>query len=809
MSQFFTGDIAEVIMYDTALMLEDVDRVGSYLSRKYSLPWRTTTGPVISAVSPSRGPALGGFTVTVLGTGFAGASADQLRIRMAQVNCTGVSMVRGGAAFTAPPGVGYVDIEVIREEVGTFAQGAFRYDAPLVTNIQPSTAPSAGGGVITIFGMNFGRLQDAAIASVVAKDGVGRCTNTWHVSDTSVVCATPAKVFEDAHVVVHVGGQTSLKIDGRSSLAISDIPAHYVCMLDDTCNDCCLSKCQRARVYAGTATGRTHIECARICYDYCRSMLRTASQPTALRVGPAMPTGSTIPLMWDVPADQGGDPISEYEISYTVEGQSETVVLTSSSSTEFVLSGLPANTIVDQISVRGITSFGRGEASLSLSARTVDVVRPSAIVNVRVVEVTGKSITIAWEDPTDIGGEPLSAYKVQYLLPNGEAQTVVVLPSANKVSVADLLPGAELRNISVAAENSVGLGPWSAPIQVARTVISTPPSITNVADTATLAGESTAPQSFFVSDGQTPSEFLVVRAVSNNQELVSNEGIEIGGVGSERFVVVTPLLGVAGSASITVTVVDEEGLSAEMQFTVYASPAWQMLWPTRGYSSGGAQVTVAGSGFVLGANDYVCRFVGAAGTVNGVVVVQSKSRLVCTTPVWTYTAASVSVQILKGSASLDKIATSDGVLKEQAYVFEEVWHSMTPTQAPASGGAVVTITGAGFDTAGLLEYACLFSAAGNFLPSSSVTPDSSTVLRCTVPDWGSLYSAQAVIVSLRRGGVLVPLSTPSLKLLQVHSLRCFSYLILLSLNVVVHVIGYCFSIACEPGKAQLLLDSVF
>ena len=58
------ADIAEVLLYDTMLTAEDLDRIAGYLSRKYDLDWQFSTGPTILSVSPTNGPTTGGSYVT-------------------------------------------------------------------------------------------------------------------------------------------------------------------------------------------------------------------------------------------------------------------------------------------------------------------------------------------------------------------------------------------------------------------------------------------------------------------------------------------------------------------------------------------------------------------------------------------------------------------------------------------------------------------------------------------------------------------------------------------------------------------------
>lgn len=491
-SAYLTGDVAELLVYRTGLTIADIDRVATYLAKKYALPWRPTAGPTVVTVTPSRGPAAGGGKVTVIGAGFAGATQGHLRAFMSGVECVDVVLIPygGGVEFTVPPGVGFAEIEVHRDQVVGLAQGAFRYDPPEVYSVSPSKVPASGGSLVTISGVNFGRALDGARASVTGRDGSALCASTVHVSDSQVVCVTPVKGVAEGFVIVSVGEQSSRATPGASQLEMLDVPGYLSCPLDDSCRDCCLSKCQLAKVAARQATGKTGAECEKECYAYCRTMLRRASAPLRVRVGPRAPTGSTIPLMWDDPGDAGGDRVSQYLVSYTAFGQHEQTVAVSVSdrvSGLIGITGLKADTQVIGITVRAVTPFGPGDASAPIRSRTSGITIPSAPLSLSVTASTVSSVSVHWLPPSDDGGGRLSSYTVSY---TSEATlfSVGLAPSSNTATLAGLPAGLAITGITVTAENVAGLGPASLAISSAYTQVSMAPAISSVGDASTLAG---------------------------------------------------------------------------------------------------------------------------------------------------------------------------------------------------------------------------------------------------------------------------------------------------------------------------------
>lgn len=97
------------------------------------------------------------------------------------------------------------------------------------------------------------------------------------------------------------------------------------------------------------------------------------------------------------------------------------------------------------------------------------------------------------------------------------------------------------------------------------------PGISNVVDFSAQSGSSTAAIPFTVSDDQTAAGDLSVVATSSDTGLISLSGIALGGTGADRTVTITPTVGRTGSAVITLTARDAEGLAAADTFTVTVS----------------------------------------------------------------------------------------------------------------------------------------------------------------------------------------------------------------------------------------------
>ena len=111
--------------------------------------------PTITKVSPSKGPVVGDTTVTITGTGLAGATAvyfgstPALEFHAGSTkSMTAVSPAGTSGAVNVRVTTPYGQSEIVPHD-------SFKYGAPTITQISPDTGALGGGGVI-ITGMGFG-----------------------------------------------------------------------------------------------------------------------------------------------------------------------------------------------------------------------------------------------------------------------------------------------------------------------------------------------------------------------------------------------------------------------------------------------------------------------------------------------------------------------------------------------------------------------------------------------------------------------------------------------------------------------------
>lgn len=102
----------------------------------------------------------------------------------------------------------------------------------------------------------------------------------------------------------------------------------------------------------------------------------------------------------------------------------------------------------------------------------------------------------------------------------------------------------------------------------------TAPTISDVADQLVQVGEPTPALAFTIADAETATAALSVSASSNNQTLLPDANLVLGGSDGTRNVTATPFGSQTGQATVTLTVTDEGGLSVSDSFvvTVNAKP---------------------------------------------------------------------------------------------------------------------------------------------------------------------------------------------------------------------------------------------
>ncbi len=215
----------------------------------------------------------------------------------------------------------------------------------------------------------------------------------------------------------------------------------------------------------------------------------------------------------------------------------------------------------DQTLTAGSAAVTAGSATVS-GAPTFS--GTSMLVNLQTI-ANAQAITISYSNITASGNATKGAgtftFRVLEGDINGSGSVTVSDVNMCKYYVGAALSGFNYRSdvnvtgaISVADVNLVKyrVGTSVAGGAAANSV----PTVSGIADKSTTTGTSTGAIAFTVADAETPASGLAIQANSDNQTLLPDASIVLGGSAGARTITLTPASGQTGTATITLLVSD-------------------------------------------------------------------------------------------------------------------------------------------------------------------------------------------------------------------------------------------------------------
>ena len=167
----------------------------------------TVTAPVLASLSPSVGPLTGGGVTTITGSGLAFTTGVTFATGSTNVRPSSFAILSDNQlAVIVPPGSGPTAQVSVTNAVGPSATTlTYTYTGippPVLTTINPTTGPAAGGNQVVLTGTGFTYTTQVAF-------GTGNLASFSVTSDTTITATAPPGPGGPANVTVTGPGGTS------------------------------------------------------------------------------------------------------------------------------------------------------------------------------------------------------------------------------------------------------------------------------------------------------------------------------------------------------------------------------------------------------------------------------------------------------------------------------------------------------------------------------------------------------------------------------------------------------------------------
>jgi len=628
-----------------------------------SSPGAFTYAPVVTSLSTSTGPATGGTTITVTGSGFAGASA----VTFGSVPARSFT-VTGTAKITAvvPGGAGSVAVQVATVAGSSVVSAASTYTyAPVVASVTPATGPASGGSPVTITGFGF-----TGTGSATVLFGGGAAADVAVVSDTTITAVTPSASAGTVTVTVKNAGKASAPSAGSHFTYVS---APVVAGLSP---DVGPAAGGTSVVITGSGfTGATEVTFGSVPATSFAVVSTTSITATS-------PAGrGTVTVTVVAPGGRSSTGVA-FTYAPLVTGLSQSagpatggnsIVITGSGftgATEVTFGSVPATSfaVVSTTSISAVVPGGAG----TVHARVSNVAGSSPITAASVYSYVPVVTSVSPDAGAVGGGAPVTIAGVGFSGATAvdfgaTAATGFDVVSDTEITVAApavTLPAGELADpVDVRVTTPGGTSPTSA--SDVFTYIA-PAVVTGVSPemgpatggtTVTISGAGFIGAAHVRFGASTATSFQVTSTTKITARVPAGIGV------------------------VTVSVLNASGAASSSGTFSYV-PVVSSLTRHTGPATGGTKVTISGNGFTAS----VVRAVDFDSTPAKTVTVVNPTTITAVAPGGAG-AVDVTVTTVGGSS----VPSTGG-----RFTYVPVVSGVSPAGGPATGGSTVTVTGAGF-----------------------------------------------------------------------------------------------------------------
>jgi hypothetical protein len=677
--------------------------------------YSAAAAPSVTGITASSGTTPGGTLVTVSGSGFTGATA----VNFGSLAAAFTVYTDGTLVATSPPsaaGTFHITVSTPSGTSSTSSADQFTYtnvrgSAPAVTAVSPNTGSTAGGQVVTVTGTGFTGATGVSFGSTAA-------SSYQIVSDTTVTATAPAGSAGTVDIKVTTN-------NGTSSAVTAD-HFTYLSTAAPTVTGVSPTSGSTAGGTSVTVTGTNFTGATAVTFGGVAASSFTVNSSTSITAtSPAQPVG-TIDICVTTPSGTSAVGSADH-FSFTAASAPTVTSLGTSSGSN--LGGISVTiTGTNFTGATGVFFGGVAAASFTVSSSTsITATSPAQAAGTYDVTIATYSATSATASGDRYTATLASAPTVTAVSPTSGSTaggTSVTLTGTNFTGATGVFfGGVAATTFTVNSSTSITA---TAPPEAAATIDTTVQtyagsSAVGSADHFTFTAAS-APtvSSVSPSSGSTGGGTSVTVTGTG---FTGATGVSFGSVAasftvnSDTSITATAPAQAAGTVDITVTTyaaTSSTSANDHYTYSAAAAPAVTSVSPSSGSTSGGATVTVLGSGFT-GASA-----VSFGSTAAASFLVISDTAILATSPAATTGTIDISVTTPSGSSST---SSSDHFTFNAAAVPSV--SSLSSSSGSTAGGSVITITGSGFTGASGVSFGS--TAASQFMVNSD------TLLTVLVP----------------------------------------------------------------------------
>ncbi len=638
--------------------------------------------PSVTGITPSSGSTAGGAVVTVLGSGFTGASA----VSFGSTVATSFTVYSDTAIITtAPPGTaGTVDITVTAPG-GTSTTGTadrYTYSAasvPSVTSLGTTSGSTGGGTVVTISGSGF------TGASAVAFGGVGATAFTINSDTLITVVAPPSSAGVWDVTVTGPAGTSTFATGDRFTYSAASAPA--VTSLSTTSGS-------TAGGTALTITGSGFTGASGVSFGATAAAAFTVISDTQI-VATAPPQAAGVVNVSVTSPTGTSAVVTADQFTYSAAATPAVTSITPTSGT--TAGGTPVTITGSGFTGASGVSFGSTAAGFTVySDSTIVATAPPQAAGTVDITVTTPSGTSAAVSADRFTYSAATAPAVKGITPTSGTTaggtSVTVSGTGFTGATAVNFAGTAATSFTVSSDTLLTAIAPAGSAGTWHVTVTTPggTSATSTADQFTYSAIA-APSVTAISptSGSTAGGTVVT---ITGTAFTGTSAVYFGTTAAASFTansdtLITAMAPPQAAGTVDILVTTANGTSSAVSadhftYTAAAAPSVTAVSPTSGSTGGGTVVTVTGSGFTSATAVTFGTVPATTFTVN------SDTSLTATAPAETAATIDVTVTTPSGTSAT---GSADHFTYNAAAAPSVT--SITPTSGSTAGGTVVTIFG--------------------------------------------------------------------------------------------------------------------